>query len=200
MVQTIKNVAIYARVSTQDQSCERQISELTAYAERSGYNVVAIHTEKASGAKNDRIERKKVMELGRKRLIDAVLVLELTRWGRSTEDLLSTVRELADRGVAIKALNGIDMDISSAQGKLILTMLAGISEFERDLIRERVNSGIAHARKHGTKSGNEIGRPAFDREERVLRLLEEGHSVRSVAEKMKISKTTVMKVKAAHCA
>jgi DNA invertase Pin-like site-specific DNA recombinase len=200
MVQSIKNVAIYARVSTQDQSCERQIAELTEYADRCGYTVVANFKEKASGAKNDRAERKKVIQLARQKKIDAVLVLELSRWGRSTEDLLATIRELAERQVALKALNGLDLDIHSAQGKLILTVMSGISEFERDLITERVNSGIAHAQKHGTKTGNPFGRPVFDRAERVQRLLEQGLSVRAVAEKMQISKTTVMKVKSGQVA
>ncbi len=193
----VQRVALYTRVSTTDQSCERQVAELTAYAERSNFEIVAVVKETASGAKNDRVERKMVVDLARKRKIDLVLVSELSRWGRSTADLRSTIQDLADRQVAIRALNGPDLDISTAQGKLMLNLLAAISEFERDLLQERIKSGIAHARSKGTKSGRAIGRPAFDRVERVTRLLADGLSVRSIASELRISKTTVMKVKAA---
>ncbi len=193
----VQRVALYTRVSTADQSCERQVAELTAYAQRSNSKILIVVKETASGTKNDRAERNKIMSLARKRQIDMVLVTELSRWGRSTSDLRSTVQELADRQVAIRALNGPDIDISTAQGKLMLNMLAAISEFESDLLRERIKSGIAHARSKGTKSGRVIGRPAFDRAERVKCLLKEGRTVRSIAAELKISKTTVMKVKAA---
>ncbi len=79
----------------------------------------------------------------------------------------------------------------------MVNLLAAISEFERDLLQERIKSGIAHARSKGTKSGKAIGRPPFDRLERLRRLLAEGRSVRSIASELRISKTTVMKVKAA---
>ena len=165
----VQRAAIYARVSTSDQSCDRQIAELTDY----------------------------VIELARKRQIDLVLVSELSRWGRSTPDLRSTIEDLAKRGVALRALNGPDFDITTAQGKLMLNLLASISEFERDLLRERIKSGIAHARSKGTKTGRAIGRPAFDRSDVVKSLLAKGNSVRAVAAEFGISKTTVMKVKAA---
>jgi len=193
----VQRVALYTRVSTADQSCERQVAELTAYAERCNFKIVAVVKETASGAKNDRSERKLVLDLARKHQIDLVLVSELSRWGRSTADLRDTVQDLAARQVAIRALNGPDLDISTAQGKLMLNLLAAISEFERDLLQERIKSGIAHARANGTKSGRAIGRPGFGRPERVKRLLSEGRSVRTIAAELGISKTTVMKVKAA---
>jgi putative DNA-invertase from lambdoid prophage Rac len=193
----VQRVALYTRVSTTDQSCERQVAELTAFAERSNFDIVAVVKETASGAKNDRAERKVILDLARKRKIDLVLVSELSRWGRSTADLRSTIQDLADRQVAIRALNGPDLDIYTAQGKLMLNLLAAISEFERDLLQERIKSGIAHARSKGTKSGKAIGRPVFNRTERVRRLLAGGRSIRSIAAELGISKTTVMKVKAA---
>ena len=130
----VQRVAIYARVSTGDQSCERQLAELATYAERNGFEVVGTFKETGSGAKNDRVERKKVIELARHRAIDLVLVSELSRWGRSTPDLRSTVERLAECSVALRALNGPELDISTAQGKLLLNLLASISEFERDLL------------------------------------------------------------------
>lgn len=191
----VHRVAIYARVSTSDQSCERQLAELSDYAGRNNFEVVGSFKETGSGKKNDRTERKKILELARHRKIDLVLVSELSRWGRSTPDLRSTVERLAECSVALRALNGPELDISTAQGKLMLNLLASISEFERDLLRERIKSGVAHARSKGTKSGKAIGRPAFDRVERVKRLLADGRSIRSIAAELDISKTTVQKVK-----
>jgi putative DNA-invertase from lambdoid prophage Rac len=192
----VQRVAIYARVSTSDQSCERQIAELNDYSRRNDFEIVGTFKEVGSGAKNDRVERKKILNLARQRKLDLVLVSELSRWGRSTPDLRITIERLSECNVALRALNGPELDISTAQGKLMLNLLASISEFERDLLGERIKSGIAHARVKGTKSGRAIGRPSFDRSERVMRLLLEGKSVRAVASELGVSKTTVMKIKA----
>jgi putative DNA-invertase from lambdoid prophage Rac len=86
-----QRVAIYCRVSTADQSCERQERDLTAFAGRADAGVVGVFRETGSGARIDRAERKKVMALAQARKIDAILVTELSRWGRSTLDLLHTV-------------------------------------------------------------------------------------------------------------
>ena len=77
--------ALYCRVSTADQSCARQGRDLATFAERGGYEVVGTYKETASGVKLDRAERKRVMALAQRREIDAVLVTELSRWGRSTD-------------------------------------------------------------------------------------------------------------------
>src|SRR6516162_8834915 len=87
-------VAIYCRVSTDDQSCERQERDLLAYANRAGHTIVGVFKETASGARNDRVERAKVMALARDHEIDAILVTELSRWGRSTQDLVQTLDDL----------------------------------------------------------------------------------------------------------
>jgi len=193
----VHRVALYARVSTCDQSCSRQLAELEEYASRNSFEVLGTFKDTGSGAKNDRTDRKKILELARQRKLDSVLVSELSRWGRSTPDLRSTIERLAECGVALRALNGPDIDISTAQGKLMLNLMASISEFERDLLRERIKSGVAHARSKGTKSGKAIGRPVLDCYEHVKHLLINGRSVRSIATELNISKTTVMKVKTA---
>lgn len=79
-----QRAAIYCRVSTNDQSCERQEIDLKAFADRAGFEVVGVFKESVSGTKLDREERKKVLALAQARHIDAVLVTELSRWGRST--------------------------------------------------------------------------------------------------------------------
>ena len=89
-----QRAALYCRVSTADQSCERQERDLTAFAQRAGYEVLGIYKETGSGARMDRVERRKVIALAQRREIDAVLVTELSRWGRSTVDLLHTLEDL----------------------------------------------------------------------------------------------------------
>ena len=109
-------MAIYCRVSTQDQSCERQERDLAAFAARAGYEVVGVYKETGSGVRLDRAERRKVMALAQARRIDAVLVTELSRWGRSTLDLLHTLKELESRRVSVIAMNGLAFDLTTPHG------------------------------------------------------------------------------------
>jgi DNA invertase Pin-like site-specific DNA recombinase len=87
-------VAVYCRVSTDDQSCERQERDLWAFAKRAGHKIVAVFKETESGADNARPERAKVLALARARRIEAILVTKLSRWGRSTRDLVETLDDL----------------------------------------------------------------------------------------------------------
>src|SRR5260370_123991 len=102
--------------------------------------------KKASGAKTDRSERKKVMALAQAREIDAILVTELSRWGRSTIDLMQTLKSLQAWDVSVLAVSGLQFDLSTPRGKMITSVMAALAEFERDLIRERIKSGIAAAK------------------------------------------------------
>ena len=188
-----KRTVIYARVSTKDQDCRRQIEDLHRFAERAGYEVIATLEEKASGAKNDRAERAKILKMAQARLIDVILVTELSRWGRSTQDLISTLQELQARNVSIVAANGMQMDLSTPSGKLMATLLAGIAEFERELIQERVKSGIASAKARGKKIGRQQGDnyKSGKKESKIEQLHSEGMSVREIAKETGLGKTTV---------
>ena len=144
--------------------------------------MVGTYKETASGVKLDRAERKRVMALAQRREIDAVLVTELSRWGRSTTDLLATLKELETRRVSLVALNGMTFDLTTPHGRMMATLLAGIAEFERELIQERIRSGIAAAKARGKKLGRQPGqRPKSDRlAPKVLALIAQGRSYRSV--------------------
>jgi putative DNA-invertase from lambdoid prophage Rac len=96
-------VAIYCRVSTDDQSCERQERDLRAFAKRAGHKIVAVFKVTASGAKNDGVERKRVVGIAQTHEIDAILVTELSRWGRSTRDLVQTMDDLHGWKVSVLA-------------------------------------------------------------------------------------------------
>jgi DNA invertase Pin-like site-specific DNA recombinase len=131
------------------------------------------------------------------RKIDAVLVTELTRWGRSTIDLINTLRVLEDRGVSLVAQSGLEFNLSTPQGKLIATLMAGLAEFERDLIRERVRSGIAAAKARGIRFGRLPGQTTkgvLAKTKQVLKMSGEGESYRTIAKRLKMSKNTVMKI------
>jgi DNA invertase Pin-like site-specific DNA recombinase len=193
---TTRRAAIYCRVSTEDQSCDRQKRDLTEFASNRGFEVSYYFQETASGAKNDRVERAKVLQLARERKIDAILVTELTRWGRSTEDLLGTLKQLADWGVSLIAQTGMEFDLSTPQGKLLLTVIAGFSQFERDLIRERTMSGLAAAKARGKKLGRQQGQCPSDKyAKKVMHHLEAGRSVRWIAHELQISPTTIQAIK-----
>ena len=116
------------------------------FAARAGYEVVGVFRETGSGARVDRAERRKVLALAQRREIDVVLVTELSRWGRSTLDLLHTLQEFEARRVSVIAMSGLAFDLSTPHGRMLATILAGIAEFERELIRERVRSGMAAAK------------------------------------------------------
>lgn len=191
-----QRAAIYCRVSTADQSCERQERDLTAFAVRAGYEVVGIFKETGSGAKLDRAERKRVMALAQRREIDAVLVTELSRWGRSTLDLLSTLKELEARRVSVITMNGLAFDLTSPHGRMLATMIAGIAEFERELIQERIRSGLAAAKARGKRLGRQPGeRPKSDKlAPKVLALVAEGRSYRLIGKQLGISKNTVTEI------
>jgi putative DNA-invertase from lambdoid prophage Rac len=194
-VQLVQNkVAIYCRVSTNDQSCERQERDLLAYAQRANFEVIEIFKETVSGVKEQRTQRKKLMALAQDRQIDAILVTELTRWGRSTIDLMQTIQDLQAWNVSVIAQTGFQFDISTAQGKLLASLMASLAEFERDLIRERVRSGLAAAKARGKKLGRQPGdRPKSDKlTPMVLQLIKEGESYRKIATELSLSKNTVM--------
>ena len=192
----IRKVAVYCRVSTKDQSCERQEQDLCAFAKRAGFEIVSIWKEISSGAKNVRPKRKSVMALAQKRQIDAILVTELTRWGRSTFDLVQTLQDLQAWNVSLIAQTGLQFDLSTSQGKLIASIMASLAEFERDLLSERIRSGMAAAKAKGKTFGRKLGqRPKSDRlTPKVMRLQAEGRSYQFIAKELNICKTTVMEI------
>jgi DNA invertase Pin-like site-specific DNA recombinase len=195
-VQLVQKVAIYCRVSTADQSCARQERDLRNYAGKAGWKIAGVWKETGSGAKDNRKERQAIMALAQARKIDAILVTELTRWGRSTMDLIHTLQQLQSWDVSVIAQSGLQFDLGTSQGKLIASIMASLAEFESDVIKERVRSGIAAAKARGKKIGRQPGqRSKSDRlAPKVASLVEKGVSYREIAAELKISKTTVTEI------
>ena len=136
---------LYARVSTQDQqTIPLQTRALREYAARRGWTIVLQVKEIGSGA-SQRERREKLLEAARRRQIDVVLVWRLDRWGRSVTDLLATLQELEHLGVGFVSLTEA-LDLTTPAGRAMAGLLAIFSEFEREILRERVRAGLVQLR------------------------------------------------------
>lgn len=183
-------IAIYARVSSQDQHCELQLSELRGYCQRCGWTDVAEYVEKVSGkAGQKRPMLDQLLADARLKKVDIVLVWKIDRFGRSLQEFVERVRALDDMGVRFIAPNqGIDTDQQNPAAKLLMHILASMAEFERDLIQERVRAGVAEAKRQG----KHCGRPkkVFRRDE-AKKLRSEGMSWRAIARRLGVPQATI---------
>lgn len=193
----IERVALYARVSTSDQKTNAaQLETLRDYAAKRGWEVVLEVAEVGSGAKI-RKKREGLLAALRRREADAVLVYKLDRWGRSLADLVATLQELTDIGVAFVSLSDA-IDMTTASGRAFAGMLSVFAAFERDLIRDRVRTGLERARKTGAKFGRpaptSAGWPAQRHAARIRALAAEGLSPGKIAKQLGTHRTSVRRV------
>src|SRR5580700_5172551 len=145
--------AIYARVSTANggQSPEMQLIELRQYCQRRGWEIEAEYVDTGiSGAKESRPQLDRLLADCRKRQVDAVVVYRYDRFARSLRQLVNALCEFNELGIQFISLHE-GVDTSTANGRLVFGIFASIAEFERELIRERVRSGIAVARARGKR-------------------------------------------------
>ena len=134
-----------------------------------------------------------LLALAQAREIDAVLVSELSRWGRSLLDLIETLQALQSWRVSLLSVSGLQLDLGTPHGKLLAGVLASLAEFERDLLRERVKSGLAAARARGQVLGRKKGfRPTARHDRRIKDMVAAGQSYRQIARELGIDKGTVM--------
>ena len=151
--------ALYARVSTNDkgQTCETQLHALREFAKARGWTIVQTYTDNGvSGSKERRPQLDQLMKDAKRRKFDAVLVFRLDRFGRSTRHLINSLAEFDSLGVAFVSLSD-SWDTSTPSGKLLFTVVAAMSEFERSILVERVNSGIKRAQANGIHCGRPKG-------------------------------------------
>src|SRR5277367_640791 len=156
----MKRVAIYLRVSTSKQETSNQRRELEAVAKRSGWKIIKVYEDAGiSGAKgrDGRPGLDAMLKAVNAREFDLVATWSVDRLGRSLTDLLSILQHLKDKGVDL-FLHQQGLDTSTTAGKAMFQMLGVFAEFERGIIRERVNAGLARAREKGVV----LGRPRID--------------------------------------
>lgn len=172
----------YARVSTDDQDMLRQTFQLR------GVGCEKIYQETMSGTKKHRPQMEAMLEFIREG--DVVVVCELTRISRSTKDLFSLVEKIEEKGAKIKSLKEDWLDTTTAHGKLMFTMMAGLAQFERDLISERTKEALRAKKAAGVK----LGRPRVDDEqlEKAVRLyMTKEFEIEEIEQLTKISKSTL---------
>lgn len=197
--------AIYVRVSTVDQNDAMQLTDLRSYAERMGWSVVEYAEKKSSVKKRPAFNS--MMDDARLRKIDVVLVWKMDRFARSLQQLIDSIHLLDTYGVRFICITqSIDTDKSNPASRLMLHVLGAVAEFERGIIVERVQSGVAQYRRdydagkigkeRNSRSGRNLAphRPMkiFRRDEAV-RLRNEGKSLRKIASELGVPLTTVVR-------
>jgi len=178
----------HAPVSTDGQSLASQDAELRAAG------CAKVYAEKISGARSDRPELAKVL----KRLDtgDVLIITRLDRLARSTRDLLNILDDIAKRGAGFKSLHGAWADTTSAHGRLMVTILAGLAEFERELILARTSDGRTRAKARGVKFGRPTALTPHQRQEAMQRLAQ-GEAQADVARSFNVSQATISRLAAA---
>src|SRR5450755_5194078 len=193
----MKRVATYLRVSTSKQETSNQRRELEAIADRSGWKIVKVYEDAGiSGAKgrDQRPGLDAMMKAVNAKEFDMVASWSVDRLGRSLTDLLSILQGLHDKGVDL-FLHQQGLDTSTTAGKAMFQMLGVFAEFERGIIRERVNAGLARARASGIKLGRRPVKPAV--EARIRRLRAKGDGILKIGKKLGIGTSVVQRVIAA---
>jgi len=193
-----KRVALYARVSTENQTTDNQLIELRAVAERMGWLVVTEFVDQAiSGAKGR--DKRPAFDLllkgATRREFDMVAAWSVDRLGRSLQHLVEFLSEIHSSGVDLY-LHQQGINTGTPAGKALFQMCGVFAEFERAMIRERVVSGIARSKVSGTKSGRPHGRPASieNPEPLVRQLRAEGKGMLKIAKELKIGVSTVQRI------
>ena len=187
-------VAIYARVSTGEQSPEAQLRELRAYAAHRGFAIVREYVDQASGDVHRRRrapEFEALMQDARRRRFDCVLVWKYDRLARTLGALIGALQEFNDLGVDFISHTQA-IDTTTPMGRLFFHVIGSFAEFERDVIVERVRAGLANARAKGKRLGRPVRDP--DAQARVVALKGERLSLRQIAARERLSPSGVRKI------
>jgi len=185
------NAAIYARVSTHNgQNPEMQLRELREFCQRRGWQIHGEYTDNGvSGAREHRPQLDRLLADCRKRLVDAVVVYRYDRFARSLRQLVNALEEFRALGIGFVSLHE-GVDTSTPNGRLVFGIFASIAEFERELIRDRVRSGLALAKSRGRR----LGRPRVVVDaSKVARLRAQGESWAAISEGLGIGKGTAQR-------
>jgi len=184
-------VALYARVSTTDQSTDSQLLDLRRYVSERGWNIFKEYVDEGvSGTKDSRPALNELMDDARKRRFDVVLVWRFDRFARSTKHLILALEEFRNLGIDFVSYQE-NIDTSSPLGSAIFTIISAVAQLERDIIAERVKAGLRRAQENGKK----LGRPKASVDtEKIHWLRSKGLSLRAIAKETGVSRTTVSNV------
>ena len=176
--------AIYARVSTGNQTTENQLMELKKAAEKHDWEVVEVYEETISGATTKRPQLDALMGAVMRKEIDVVMAWDISRLGRSLQHLVALLGDLQDKGVELYLhQNGVDM--TTASGRAMFQMLGVFSQFERDMIRDRIHAGLERAKAQGKR----LGRPPLApiHLDKIKKLRNQGLSIAKIAKRTGLS-------------
>ena len=184
-------VGIYGRVSTTDQTADNQLIDLREYCKGRGWSVTEEFVDSGfSGSKASRPALDRLMNRAKKRQIDVVLVWRFDRFARSVKHMVTALEELRQLGIAFVSFQE-NIDTGSPLGSAIFTIIAAMSELERNIIVDRVRAGLRRA----VAEGKQLGRPkSTANEDQIRQLRNQGMSLRVIAQKTGASKSTVSRV------
>ena len=188
-------VAIYTRVSTSDknQTTENQLRELNSYCDRMGYEVVKVYEDEVSGAKSreKRPAYSKLCKDAFLRKFDIVIGWDVSRFGRSMKEFVHFLSDMDDKGIGVIAVkNGLDTNSSS--GRMMMKLIGVLEEWNREMLIERTNAGLARTVANGTKLGRKsVLTPSIKR--RIMDAKENGLSIRKIAETVGINRGAIQR-------
>ena len=191
-------VALYLRVSTKEQTTENQRRELEAVAKRSGWTVGGVYEDAGISGANGREKRPafdKLLKDASRREFDMIAAWSVDRLGRSLQNLIGFLEDIQAKGVNLY-LHQQGLDTTTPTGRAMFGMCSVFAEFERAIIRERINAGLDRARANGKTLGRKAG-PSKKRQNRqanILKLHRDGQSIRAIAKTVKMSPGTVHSV------
>lgn len=186
--------AIYARVSTRGQDTDNQVHELEEVAARSGWEIThrfIDHGISGSKGREDRQGLDDLLKAVTRREVNRIMVWSVDRLGRSLKDLVLTMEEIQSAGADLY-LHKQGIDTSSATGRLMFSFFGLMAEFEREMIRDRVLSGLEKAKRKGTKLGRPSHSPIVAKQ--VLELRKKGMTQNQISKRLKISQPAVSRI------
>ena len=188
-------VALYSRISTstKDQTTENQLRELKSYCDRMGYQVVKVYEDEVSGAKS-REKRPAYSELCKDAFLkkfDIVIGWDVSRFGRSMKEFVSFLSDMDEKGIGVIVVkNGLDT--SSSSGRMMMKLIGVLEEWNREILIERTNAGLARTVANGTKLGRKsVLTPSIKR--KILDAKKDGASIRTIASEVGINRGAVQR-------
>ncbi|MEE9238042.1 MAG: recombinase family protein [Thermodesulfobacteriota bacterium] len=185
-----KRVGLYMRVSTKDQSCEMQLSDLERYSKERGFRIFKVYKDNGvSGTKDTRLGLSQLMDDAKKKKFDIALVWRFDRFARSTKHLVNALYEFRNLGIDFISYQE-NIDTSSPLGEAIFTIISAMATLERDIIAERVRGGLRKAKANGKR----LGRPKSEVDtDKIVEYRKQNKSIRQIANELNLSKGVVQR-------